>query len=172
MSAAGASPVPAVPAARFALYPQAKAAPTARFLPLARALRTVPLSARRAKWLRQCRAAERFAFFAPPGMASPSASLRGSAFVYFRRFPPLRNLQQPALRALFCIQGNRKIPPRKFRGLGSRSNPCHPSVCAPAPAAPLIHFRSHKLIILITLLTPPWSQNKKPQAGSGGFSSP
>ena len=46
-----------------------------------------------------------------PGMASPSASLRGSAFVYFRRFPPLRNLQQPALRALFCIQENRKIPP-------------------------------------------------------------
>ena len=36
-------------------------------------------------------------------MAPPSASLRGSAFVYFRRFPPLRNLQQPALRALFCI---------------------------------------------------------------------
>ena len=95
----------------------------------------------RAKWARQGRAAERFAFFAPPGMAPPSASLRGSAFVYFRRFPPLRNLQQPALRALFCIHvGIEKYPPpRKFRGLGSRLYPCHPSVCDPAPAAPLIH---------------------------------
>ena len=79
-------------------------------------------------------------------MAPPSASLRGSAFVYFRRFPPLRNLQQPALRALFCIHvGIEKYPPpRKFRGLGSRLYPCHPSVCDPAPAALSISFRLQK----------------------------
>ena len=79
----------------------------------------------RAKWARQGRAAERFAFFAPPGMAPPSASLRGSAFVYFRRFPPLRNLQQPALRALFCIHvGIEKYPPPpKISGPGEPSVP-------------------------------------------------
>lgn len=132
------SPVPAVPTACFPPRPQAKAMPTARLRPLARALHTALPFALRAKWARQCHAAEHDAFFAPPGIASPStqngcasaaprsaspsslrsgiasptASLRGSAFVYFRRFPPLRNLQQPALRALFCIHvGIEKYPP-------------------------------------------------------------
>ena len=66
------SPVPAVPTACFPPCPQAKATLTAHFRPLARALRTAPLSARRTKWVRQCHAAEHDAFFAPPGIASPS----------------------------------------------------------------------------------------------------
>ena len=119
----------------------------------------------RAKWARQGRAAERFAFFAPPGMAPPSASLRGSAFVYFRRFPPLRNLQQPALRALFCIHvGIEKYPPppENFGAWGA--------VCTRAipPSATLLrrrcrfHSGCKKLIIQM----PPWSQNRPFATGS------
>ena len=67
------SPVPAVPTACFPPRPQAKAMPTARLRPLARALHTALPFALRAKWARQCHAAEHDAFFAPPGIASPSA---------------------------------------------------------------------------------------------------
>ena len=66
------SPVPAVPTACFPPRPQAKAMPTARLRPLARALHTALPFALRAKWARQCHAAEHDAFFAPPGIASPS----------------------------------------------------------------------------------------------------
>ena len=49
-------------------------------------------------------------------------------------------------RLLLHSKRNRKIPPppRKFRGLGSRPDPCHPSVRGPVPAALSISFRLQK----------------------------
>ena len=127
--------------------------------------------AHRAKWMCQCCAAECFAFFARPGMASPSAqngcasaapqnaspSSPGRAWLRPPRpYAALPSSISGASRRC-AIYSNRRSapssvsrriekypPPRKFWGLGSRPNPCHPSVRGPVPAALSISFRLQK----------------------------